>query len=176
MLLGCVSMLGPEDQAAVHFYSYDAYRINAARSDSFFYSPTTGALFERGVELPLRIECCGPGAEILFELDLRSHTMSISINSRIQSVTFKDVSSGVRPCVLFENSANAHSQQAVWIESVKWEGAIPGSSSEKSSCLPCLKCSGIADDFCAICYSESLSSAPCVRRSQEMRTHEITSH
>ena len=25
----------------------------------------------------------------------------------------------VRPCVLFENSANAHSQQAVWIESVR---------------------------------------------------------
>ena len=69
----------------------------------------------------------------------------------------------VRPCVLFENSANAHSQQAVWIESVQWEGAVPGSSSEKSSCLPCLKCSGIADDFCAICYSESLSSAPCVQ-------------
>ena len=96
MLLGCVSMLGPEDKAVVPFYSYDAYRINAAKSDAFFYSPTTGALFERGVELPTRIECCGPGSEILFELDLRSRTMSISINSRIQSVTFNDVPTGVR--------------------------------------------------------------------------------
>ena len=103
MLLGCVSILGPEDEAVVPFYSYDAYRINAAKSDAFLYSPTTGALFERGVELPTRIECCGPGAEILFELDLRSRTMSISINSRIQSVTFNDVATGVRSHITFSH-------------------------------------------------------------------------
>ena len=60
MLLGCVSMLGPEDEAVVPFYSYDAYRINAA--NQMLYSPTTGALFERGVELPTRI--VWPSAEI----------------------------------------------------------------------------------------------------------------
>jgi len=62
MLLGCVSMLGPEDYAATPFYSYDAYRLNAERSDCFFYQPSTGALFERGVELPVRI--------VLFEIYL----------------------------------------------------------------------------------------------------------
>jgi len=64
--------------------------------------------------------------------------------------------------VLFENNAEAHTQQAVWIESVKWDGAVP--TSDQSSCLPCLKCNlKVADDFCAICYSEALCAAPCVQ-------------
>ncbi len=162
MLLGCVSTLASEDRSAVPFYSHDAYRINASHADCFFYQPSTGTLFERGVEIPKRVETAGAGAEIRFELDLRSRTMSVFINNRIQSIQFSEVSNSVRPCVLFENSANSHSQQSVWIESVQWEGAVPGSN--VTSCLPCLKCNlKNADDFCTICYSEALGAAPCVQ-------------
>lgn len=53
------------------------------------------------------METSGPGNEIKFELDLRSRTMTLSINSRIQGVTFSDISASVsivRENLSFHNS------------------------------------------------------------------------
>lgn len=134
-------------------------------SGVWMYVARTGCVWQNGVLSLKTMEKSHKGDRISLILNQREGTVALCINNLFQGIIFEGITEPVYPTFIFENGClSSQDPERILVERIVTEEAVPGFEPAAGCCLPCLHCDlKSADEYCLICYCDSLAAQPCIQ-------------
>jgi len=160
--VACFGVVTAKTAAEPRPCSVANFRVHAG---VWMYVARTGSVYQNGILSPKTMEKAHKGDRITMILNQREGSLALCINNLFQGIIFEGITEPVFPTFIFENgSLNNQDPERIKMESMVAEEAVPGLEPSAGSCLPCLHCDlKTADEYCLICYCDSLSAQPCIQ-------------